>query len=137
MVLETEKDEKFYQPLDPYYLRIRWDRPSVNDGSSFYHNIYIDGQLHASQIEASQNRYTFTQLEEDKTYKMEIETVAANDTKRKASLSFRTYKYPILSFLKTKVTEITTTRAMLQWDAVYIDAKPRNTISRNKKTTRL
>lgn len=100
--------------LDPHWLIISWNPPTVEDGSDYYYSIYLNDVLVFDNIINTSNAKTFTDLEEGKTYTVKVVAAALNETVTEESITFTTMTHPELTDFDIQI-DASDTSAIINW----------------------
>ncbi|MGB1041801.1 MAG: fibronectin type III domain-containing protein [Tenacibaculum sp.] len=118
----TIKNSDDWDDLDAHWLKINWTPPTAQDGYEYYYTIYLDDEIDFNYLQGTTNSYSFTELEEGKTYTVKIVANSSNNTTTEETITFTTIVHPEISDFEIKVDSYSATTAYITWtEATYPD----------------
>lgn len=110
------------EDITPGRVQINWTPPTIEDGSVYYYEVYLDEELKYNYLNGTANLIDYSELEEGKSYTTRIVAKADNNTETEASLTFTTMDYPDPSnFSITSIEQITSTKIYIDWETSTMD----------------
>ena len=95
-----------YEEINPGYLVLNWEHPTVEDGSGFGYELYLDNELYTSFGSQGDDSIALIDLEEGREYRARLVAIGYNNTETEASLTFTTRIYPHPSAFEITIHQI-------------------------------
>ncbi|WP_075344194.1 fibronectin type III domain-containing protein [Tenacibaculum agarivorans] len=107
--------------FDPYDLWVEWTPPTVEDGSWYNYQVYLNDELLDDGLFRNKDSYHFFNLKEDTEYTFRLVAKSSNNTEREESITFTTRSFLIPSDFEISVTDIRASRAKIAWSESKAD----------------
>ena len=113
----TISNDDNYDDLDPHWLQIHWTPPTVEDGSAYHYDIYLDDVLIFDFLTGTADGWTLNNLEEGQTYTFKVVADAQNETETEESITFTTITHSEPTDYELEVGALSSNSATINWTA--------------------
>lgn len=103
------------------YAIIAWDKVTVEDGSDFYFNLYLNGNLYADNLTSELKDLTLENLIPETEYVLTVEVIASNETSKEETITFTTEATTMVSDFEISLLDMTTKSVLVDWTDSYLE----------------